>query len=59
MGVIFFREISKFGYFNNLKNNTKYVEQKKIQKLQKLNICDGKVIKNEMLFNRPKLAQVF
>ena len=41
------KEISKFGYFNSLHIILNRV--KKLQNLQKLNICDGKLITNEML----------
>ena len=40
----FWREISKFAYFNSLQ-----IILNIVKKFQKLNICDGKLIKNEML----------
>ena len=39
-GSQFYWDISNFGYFNNFQ-----IILKQIRKLQKLNICDGKLIK--------------
>ena len=49
--------IPNFGYFNNMQIILKKV--KKLQKLQKWNICDGKWTKNEMLIenNKKKIIQ--
>ena len=38
------KELSKFGYFNKL-----LLILNRVKKVQNLNICDGKLIKNEML----------
>ena len=44
------REMSKFGHFNNLQIHKSL--KKRVKKLQKLSMSNGKLIKNEMLLKK-------
>ena len=50
MGDQLFIEILKFGYINNFQIIVKRV--KKLQNLRKINICNGKLIKNYIIVKK-------